>query len=101
KTPLKTAGDVVFATAFGDFKVARGPDAAIARIETQHDFAQTYKVPTTVLSRLDCHWHSGVSNSSHAPTPVSMSARSRRGTSRWITSSATRYAEPAMMNIGK
>src|SRR5262249_22235734 len=34
KAPLQTACNVVFAAALGNFKVTRGPDAAITRIET-------------------------------------------------------------------
>src|SRR5262249_297300 len=55
---LQTAGNVILAAAFPDAKLARGGNAAVARIEPQHHFAETYKVPLAAFYRFDferCH----------------------------------------------
>ena len=44
----KTAGDVVFTTAFPDSEVACTVDAAFARVEAQHDFAEADTVPAAI-----------------------------------------------------
>ena len=38
---LESAGDIVLAAAFADLEIARGRDAAIARIEANHYFTET------------------------------------------------------------
>ena len=54
---FQTARYVVFAAAFGNLKITRSPDAAVARVEAQHDFAQAEQVPAAVLLCLDREWH--------------------------------------------
>src|SRR5450631_2532205 len=46
---FQSARDVVFASTLAHVKRTRGPDAASARIKTQHDFAETDDVPATLL----------------------------------------------------
>ena len=55
KAALQAARDIVFAAAFADGKLARGPDALVARVEAQHHFAQAQLIPTATFFRFDVH----------------------------------------------
>ena len=55
----QAAGDVVFAAAFPDPELARGADAALARVEPQHDFAQRNQVVLALCFVAKLNWHSG------------------------------------------
>src|ERR1041385_9030522 len=50
---LQTARNVILAAAFPNLEVARGRDASLTRIETQHDLAETNDVPATMLLFFD------------------------------------------------
>ena len=44
EAPAQAARHIVFAAALPDFELARGADAALARIEAKHDFAERNQV---------------------------------------------------------
>src|SRR5215472_11268978 len=96
---LQAAGHVVFAAAFGDFKAPRGPDATVTRIEPQHYFTQRDQIPASSALRLNGQ-RICFRPCAHALIPVLMSARCKRGASKWMINSAITYAEPARMNSG-
>src|SRR2546425_1700864 len=49
----QSACDVILASALPNPKCSRGRDAAVARIQPQHHFAETHEVPATGALRLD------------------------------------------------
>src|SRR5262245_38654122 len=50
ETAPQTTGHVILAASFPDFEFARGPDATLARVQAQHDFAQGDQVVATTAS---------------------------------------------------
>src|SRR6267378_2608269 len=57
KTSLQSARDVVFPSAFANFKGSRRRNAPLARIEPHHDLAQADQVPAAIFLRLDRQSH--------------------------------------------
>src|SRR6202035_5393926 len=57
ETALEAAGNVVFASAFGNFERAGGRDPAIAGIKPQHYLAEAHPGPTASFFRFygQCH----------------------------------------------
>src|SRR6266568_6904145 len=54
---FQSTSNVVFATAFEDLKLTRCCNAVIARIETQHHFAEAEFVPPALIFRLNLQRH--------------------------------------------
>ena len=54
---MQPAGDVVLAAAFPNLESATGVNAALTRIEPEHDFAQTHQIPAAIIFRLDRETH--------------------------------------------
>src|SRR5262249_44713051 len=90
---LEAASHVVLTSAFGDFKLAGGPDATIAGGEAQDDFAQGDQGPA--ISSL---WFDRQSHLLTVPEEVdasvisrdSMPTGARRGVSRWTSVRASK-----------
>src|SRR6266403_242033 len=57
ETSLQPACDVVFPSAFANFKGSRRRNAPLARVQPHHDLAQADQVPAAIFLRLDRQSH--------------------------------------------
>ena len=71
EAPPKPARDVVLAASLRDRKRARGRDAAVARVEAEHDLAERHEVVAAVLGRSD-------RDDAHAATATAASSTASR-----------------------